>query len=502
MNKPLLAAAALLLLSSTAAHALEGKALFDKIAADADAKVTYEAADEADGDTVTLTNLRIEGGDTNVTVGKLVLDGFRENGDVVELDASSSENVVYEFPIDAAARRKNPDGKASMKVSSGTSADFSGPAAVILSMNLEGLSGRFKMGSYALDGIEADFDGDGTFETTMSRVALEGLDTPLEFRYTKEQLDAAEGPAPEPLKLDSLAIDGTRVATPTGELSLGDFKLDALVVPATVKAAPQEWSTLYRTASIGPVAFTTGGAKPYSFEKLSATIEPAEGGVIRSKSVLEGMFVDLSAIGDARLTGFANALGYSELKGRMTGDGVYDFASGEVSIDDVTIDLDDVAALSVAYKMTGYTPDFVTRMNELSLNAAATAQDGKAAQPDPAAMMKLLGELKLESAKVSLKDDSIVGRALKFQAAQMKTSPEQLAAGAPMFVGMGMAQLGAPEFTQQVSAAIGSFLQNPGTLTVSAVPAEPVPLLDVVGASQRAPKAVIDLLNVKVEATQ
>ncbi len=48
---------------------------------------------------------------------------------------------------------------------------------------------------------------------------------------------------------------------------------------------------------------------------------------------------------------------------------------------------------------------------------------------------------------------------------------------------------------------VGAFLQNPGTLTVSATPEKPVNLMEIMLASQANPQELVKLLNVKAEAS-
>ncbi len=83
----------------------------------------------------------------------------------------------------------------------------------------------------------------------------------------------------------------------------------------------------------------------------------------------------------------------------------------------------------------------------------------------------------------------------------MGTTGDQLAQSAPMFLGMGLSQLQMPELTQMVTAAVSGFLQNPGTLTISIAPAEPVSVAAIAALSQSDPKALPDLLNLSVTAT-
>ena len=113
-------------------------------------------------------------------------------------------------------------------------------------------------------------------------------------------------------------------------------------------------------------------------------------------------------------------------------------------------------------------------------------------------LLPILANLKLSDFKLGLTDRSLTGRLLDFQASQMGTTGDQLAQGAPMMIGLGMGGLNMPDFTEMVTKAVGSFLQNKGTLSVEAVPAEPVSIVNVVLAGQADPTKVPEMLNLKI----
>ena len=444
------AATLVALLSSTSAFALEGKALLDKMIADTGTEFTYANAEEVDADTVKLSDVTIVSDETTLTMTTLTLDGLREEGDRVRLESSSSENLNVAFPLSGDTAKESETGKGTLKIASGTSENVLAPAGAILALtpkDLRELSGRMEVGSYVLNSIEGDFDGDGEFETTMSKIGFSDLSSPLDFRYDAEAMKA-EGPAPEPLKIGSIEIADTKVVYKTGEVTVGSLLVNGLDMPATLDAAPQEWAQAYDKLTLGPVEVMADGNRAFALNNLTVDVEEAEGTAVRNTTKADGIFVSVAQAGGRAKT-VLDGLGYQQFTGSVEGKGLYDFDEGIVQVDDVTIDLDDVGALSIAYKVTGYTPELAKSFSALSAEATQT---GKPA--DPMAVMELLTQLKLESATVALKDDSLINRALEFQAAQMKTKPEQLTAGAPLFVGMALAPLGVPDFTAKVTDAV------------------------------------------------
>ena len=69
-----------------------------------------------------------------------------------------------------------------------------------------------------------------------------------------------------------------------------------------------------------------------------------------------------------------------------------------------------------------------------------------------------------------------------------------------MMIGMGMGALNMPALTEMVTAAVGKFLTEKGSISVRAEPAEPVSIVNVVMASQADPTQIPKMLNLKVTA--
>ncbi|MEL7229499.1 MAG: hypothetical protein AAGK38_06270, partial [Pseudomonadota bacterium] len=149
------------------------------------------------------------------------------------------------------------------------------------------------------------------------------------------------------------------------------------------------------------------------------------------------------------------------------------------------------------YKVSGYTPELAKQLQQAQLESTRNGVEGPALLMQ---MLPLLSQLKVDNMTLSLTDKSLVGKLLDMQAQQMGTSGEQLAAGAPMMLGMGMAGLGMPGLTEMVTTAVGKFLQQKGTLTASVTPTNPVSVGEIMMASQTDPKKLPDMLNLQVTA--
>jgi hypothetical protein len=65
-----------------------------------------------------------------------------------------------------------------------------------------------------------------------------------------------------------------------------------------------------------------------------------------------------------------------------------------------------------------------------------------------------------------------------------------------------LAQYNIPKLQTMVSEAVNTFLDNPGSFTISAQPANPVPFPMIMGAAMGAPNTLPEVLGVTVEANQ
>ena len=487
-----LAAASVALLASTSAFALEGKALFDKIVAASSDTVTVGSVEEIDGDSVVARDVKIvsERG-TTATYETVTMDGLVEDGDRVRVAQSVSTNGVVDIVGDG-----ERSGNAKLRLATTTSRDVIAPAGAIFAVGQMRMEGRAQVGSYTIDGAEADFNDDGTFETTMAQVVLTDLDTPLDFRFTPEQIEAATGPAPEPFTLGNLQVTGTKVDVNGVVTTLADLSLKDVKFPASANADPLDFVRTYTAFTAGPLEVKRGDTRLFAIDAMKADIADREGKIEQSSSV-EGIVLALGELVAPQQKAVIEQLGYGTLSGRSTAAASYDPTTGRAATDDFTVTFDDVGALKLGLAITGYTPEIARKLNELQVQQA---QSG--GQPNPMAFMDLLKDVKVESFELSFTDDSVTRKMLELAAQrQPGQSADQLASGVPMLIAIGMGGLGTPQLTQEVAGAVGSFLQNPGTLAVRVEPMQPAPVSEIIGLAQQ-PQQLVDRLGVKVEATQ
>ena len=119
---------------------------------------------------------------------------------------------------------------------------------------------------------------------------------------------------------------------------------------------------------------------------------------------------------------------------------------------------------------------------------------------NPMTAQQVVALLTVDSANVSFDDRSIVDKAMGIVAAQQGVDVKTLKAQAVGILPFVLQVLNKPNFVSELSDTVKKFLNTSGTIVVSATPATPVSIIQLMGVGASAPGAVIDLLNVKVRA--
>jgi hypothetical protein len=173
------------------------------------------------------------------------------------------------------------------------------------------------------------------------------------------------------------------------------------------------------------------------------------------------------------------ALGYDSIVLDVSWDGVLEPAEKMMTLRDFSVSIKDGGALSVAGTIRNLPP--ASALNDADAPAKAS-------------------EIEIHSITVRYEDDSLAARVLDFLAAQQGLTraqyAEQVAAALPFL----LASLNNPEFQAKVAAALGDFLRDPRSLTVSIDPADPISGARIMELATTTPQALPDLLNADVTA--
>jgi hypothetical protein len=108
----------------------------------------------------------------------------------------------------------------------------------------------------------------------------------------------------------------------------------------------------------------------------------------------------------------------------------------------------------------------------------------------------------LHSASITFRNAGIVDRLLEEQARSTGSSKEQFATGFSMALPFMLNFIGNQPFQQKLAEPLGTFIMDPKTITITAAPGAPVPMMAIAGAAMGAYDTLPDLLALDVKANQ
>ena len=186
-----------------------------------------------------------------------------------------------------------------------------------------------------------------------------------------------------------------------------------------------------------------------------------------------------SQINNPRVRDLFAELGYKELQADYGFKLAWREVDQSVTLSDFRLNLKDLGSITAGVTVTGLT---------------------RAMLENPKGLASALPSLFFERGNAAIVDGSITDRVIAMQAKKKNQSPEKfrkdLAAAMPFTL---MLMLKNPGFQAKLAPAIQAFLATPGTMTLTAQPASPVPLTAIIDAAETDPHKLPDLLSVDVK---
>lgn len=385
---------------------------------------------------------------------------------------------------------------------------LTGAATATLLVCLGGAAHAEVDGQAVVNGIIAQFKNQGV-TITVGSVEQDGANVLAKnVTVTPGELNPAQIEAvllENVIETDSGSWVIGRVAAPSFNQSkdgvtvdFGGAALNGYIVGGPEETDPVMKAGLYESATIGPVKVSAGGVEMFSMSGGETKMSPySKDGTMTFTMALNDLKGNLAAIDDPKARPVIQALGYETITGRITGEGSWSLADGNLSIDEIVYDVDDAAALSISMDLDGYTLEMLQAIQELQANAANQSDEQMGL-----AMLGLLQQLTLNSASIRIDDASLTGKVLDFIAAQQGTNRAQLVAQTKGVLPFLLAQLNNPDFAAKVTAAAGQYLDEPSSIEISAEPASPVPFSQIMAAGMTAPQTLPQVLGATITANE
>jgi hypothetical protein len=358
-----------------------------------------------------------------------------------------------------------------------------------------------------IDALKAQFAGNGmTFDVTSAE--LSGSNVLAKGASLK--LSGAEPMKLGDMVLENVAEDGAgyivgKVSTPPVESGEGDTKVSFggasiknLHIAGPAEADPVKKLFLYEGVDVGAIKVSTQGKEMFRMDGATATMsayQPTSPMTFDMK--FSGIYGNLADIPDPQAKQAFAAMGYSEINGQFTGKGTWNPADGRMVLSEMAYDFKDVGRLNMTFDISGYTADFVKKVQEMN-----KSMEGKDDGAKSLAMLGTFQQLTFNSMSIRFDDASVSGRVLDYASKQTGQPRDAIVAQAKAVVPIALMKLQDADFMQKASEAVAAFLENPKSLEVKAAPAAPVSFAVLAASGYANPAAVVKQLAVTVTANQ
>jgi hypothetical protein len=301
--------------------------------------------------------------------------------------------------------------------------------------------------------------------------------------------------------IETVTFENVDVRQEKTEISASDIVMSGVTVPASTTGNSLDSVLLYDEATTGPMEIKLDGKSVASIgsSKLTTDVSDDDKKISFDLQVAD-IKADLGTIDDPATKQTISDLGVTSLDGKVSMTGSWDLEPGTLAIEEYAFDFANIGKLDMAFSLSGYTLDFVRSANETARAMEANPNKQEAEQAANLAMLGLMQRLTFNSAMISFADDGITEKALDVVGKQQGTSGDQLAQMIKAMTPIVLAQYNVPELQNALSQAVNTYLDNPGSLTITAQPQSPVPFPMILGAGMGAPNTLPQGLGVTVKA--
>lgn len=292
------------------------------------------------------------------------------------------------------------------------------------------------------------------------------------------------------LKLGDMSLTDLSLKADDGALSIGSFAATNLVLPA-----PSELNSTSENSIVGPsystlelqnTVMSDEDGNQVEIARFFTAIDAMDGDLpTESRFAIDGLTIDganLDADGKKALSD----LGYDKITIDAEGQGSWKPEEQTVVVRDFKISGKDAGTITLNFSLGGVSRDLIMKLNET---------DG-----EPEQALGLIQGVTVNDLILKLDNSSLVERLLDLQAKEAGTDRatlvSQLSSGLPMMVTVLQNQA----LQDKVSNALTSFLQSPVSLEVKAMPANPVPVAQIMGAAMMAPQSLPEVLGLDIFA--
>lgn len=238
----------------------------------------------------------------------------------------------------------------------------------------------------------------------------------------------------------------------------------------------------FRTIVVNDVTARSDAGQEVRLARFDAELAD-QNGVSGADITVEDLVFDLSLFEEPTANSLRD-LGYDGLAVDLTAAGEWEAASGRAVLSGSSLSVDGMGTLSLEAGASGLTSQTYDTLRTGNL--------------DFASLLNALGSVSLSGVTLRFTDAGLTDRLLDRFGEQAGLSREAISTRILAALSQPLGLVGDPAFSEKVVGAARSFLADPSTLTVRAMPNEAISALQVVGAAMLNPRLLPSLLALEV----
>ncbi len=279
--------------------------------------------------------------------------------------------------------------------------------------------------------------------------------------------------------------------------------MSGLSIPGEGETDPLKTLMLYDSADLSSMSVKAGANELFAMNDLHVEMSRPEddNGSFEFSGAAEKFTADLSTVSDPQSKAVIDALGYQTISGFFEMAGSWKPSSGDLQLAQYDISVENAGKIGMTFDLGGYTPAFLQSMQDLQKKMAAQPA-GADNTAQGLAVLGLMQQLTFKGMSIRFDDDSLTSKVLDFVAKQQGAKPEDIANQAKGVVPFFTPQLDNPELAQQISTAVNTYMDDPKSIEISAVPAQAMPMSQIAASASANPLALVKTLGISVKANE
>lgn len=312
------------------------------------------------------------------------------------------------------------------------------------------------------------------------------------------QLKTVDAPADGTFTIGEIIVPDLLVEEPEEKavVTLNGLRLENVILPAKDAKTALDKMVFYEKTSIGEMTVRVDGVTRSSIKDVVTTLNTSD----RQQKIDFAMGIGnifLSMEGEPAEENPLAPLGMTELNISVQSNGSWEPQKGNVQLQNLKFNAQDIGQLNIITDISGYDLEFVEALQKTQQNMS---QAGADLESSGMALLGLSEQLNIKNIEIRFDDDSVTKKLVAYFAEQQGTDAASFTQQLKLMAPLVAMQLQNPDFSNQVKEASDKFFDDPKSLTITAKPDQPVSLAAIAATAALDPTKILQLLKVGISA--